>query len=47
MCIHELKKMGFELDVDIVDTEQAFSARVQSLVYDLTLSECRFQHGAL
>jgi two-component system, cell cycle sensor histidine kinase and response regulator CckA len=40
-CIQELNKAGFKLEVDIVDTEEAFVARLQSRVYDLILSDYR------
>src|ERR1700747_3185528 len=41
LCIEELKKAGFELQADVVDTEDAFAARLQSRVYDLILSDFR------
>src|ERR1022692_373238 len=41
LCIEELKKAGFELQADAVDTEEAFSTRLQSRVYDLILSDFR------
>lgn len=41
LCIQELKKAGFELQADAVDTEEAFAAKLQSCIYDLILSDFR------
>jgi PAS domain S-box-containing protein len=41
LCIHELNKAGFELQVDAVDTEEGFVAKLQSRVYDLILADNR------
>ena len=41
LCIQELKKAGFELQADAVDTEEAFAAKLQSRIYDLILSDFR------
>jgi len=41
LCIQELKKAGIEVDADVVDTEGAFVARLQSQVYDVILSDYR------
>ena len=30
LCIHELKKAGFELDADAADSEEAFAAKLES-----------------
>jgi two-component system, cell cycle sensor histidine kinase and response regulator CckA len=39
LCIQELDKAGFQPQVDVVDTEQAFVARLQSQVYDIILAD--------
>jgi len=39
LCIQELNKAGFELQVDAVDTEEAFASKLQSCGYDLILSD--------
>jgi two-component system, cell cycle sensor histidine kinase and response regulator CckA len=41
LSIQELNRAGFEIHSDAVDTEAAFSARLQSGVYDLILSDFR------
>src|ERR1700722_6271900 len=41
LCVGELKKAGFAFDADVVDTEGAFIANLQSRVYDLVLSDYR------
>src|SRR3984885_2386508 len=41
LCTQELKKAGFELQVDAVNTEEAFATKLQSCVYDLILSDFR------
>jgi two-component system, cell cycle sensor histidine kinase and response regulator CckA len=41
LCIQELNKAGFELQADVVDTEEAFAAKLQSCIYDLILSDYR------
>ena len=41
LCTQELKKAGFELQADAVDTEEGFAAKLQSRVYDLILSDYR------
>lgn len=39
LYIQQLSKAGFELQVDAVDTEEGFAARLQSRVYDLILAD--------
>jgi hypothetical protein len=39
LCIREMKKKGFELQLDAVDTEEGFAAKLQSRVYDLILAD--------
>ncbi len=39
LCIQELNKAGFELVVDAVDTEEGFTAKLQSCIYDLILAD--------
>ncbi len=39
LCCLQLRKAGFDLQADIVDTEQAFADKLQSCVYDLILSD--------
>jgi two-component system, cell cycle sensor histidine kinase and response regulator CckA len=39
LCLLELKKAGFELHADVVDTEEAFAGKLRSQVYDLILSD--------
>ena len=41
LCTQELKKAGFDLHADAVDTEEGFAARLQSYDYDLILSDFR------
>src|ERR1700719_1535840 len=39
LCFLELRKAGFELQADVVDTEEAFAEKLRSHVYDLILSD--------
>jgi len=39
LLIRELTKAGFVLDADVVDSEEAFSGKLNSQVYDLILSD--------
>jgi two-component system cell cycle sensor histidine kinase/response regulator CckA len=41
LCIQELNKAGFELQADVVDTEEGFASKLQSCAYDLILSDFR------
>jgi two-component system cell cycle sensor histidine kinase/response regulator CckA len=41
LCIQELNKAGFELQADVVDTEDGFASKLQSCGYDLILSDFR------
>src|ERR1700691_5729503 len=41
LCIQEMNKAGFELQVDAVDTEEDFTKKLQSCDYDLILSDFR------
>jgi len=41
LCIQELNKAGFELKVDVVDTEESFAAKLHSRIYDLILADNR------
>jgi PAS domain S-box-containing protein len=41
LCIQEMNKAGFELQVDAVDTEEDFTKKLQSQIYDLILSDFR------
>src|SRR5580704_16376888 len=41
MCVRELGKGGFTLQMDAVDTEEGFTAKLQSGVYDVILSDFR------
>ena len=41
LCIQELKKAGFELQADAVDTEENFVSKLQSCDYHLILSDFR------
>src|ERR1700722_2343913 len=39
LCFLEVQKAGFELHADVVDTEEAFTEKLRSHVYDLILSD--------
>jgi CheY-like chemotaxis protein len=41
LCLLELKKAGFRVEADAVDTEDAFALRLESQNYDLILSDYR------
>ncbi len=41
LCIRELKKAGFTLRADVVDTQDGFAEKLQSRDYDLILSDFR------
>jgi len=41
LCIRELKKSGFELQIDAVETEAGFATKLQVSTYDLILSDYR------
>jgi signal transduction histidine kinase len=41
LCVRALKKAGFEVQADTVDSQEGFAARLQSCVYDLILSDYR------
>ena len=41
LSIRELNKAGFEIQADVVDTREAFAAKLQSRIYDVVLSDYR------
>jgi two-component system, cell cycle sensor histidine kinase and response regulator CckA len=41
LCLEELSKAGFQLQSDVVDTEEAFVAKLQSQHYDFILADYR------
>ena len=41
LCIHELRNAGFDPQVDAVDSQEAFTTKLQSQSYDVILSDFR------
>jgi|HubBroStandDraft_6_1064221.scaffolds.fasta_scaffold00376_13 two-component system cell cycle sensor histidine kinase/response regulator CckA len=39
LCFRELSKAGFKLQTDVVDSQEAFAAKIRSQIYDVVLSD--------
>src|SRR5690242_19746029 len=40
LCVHDLKKAGFEPHADVVSTRSEFTQKLRSKTYDVIVSEC-------
>jgi signal transduction histidine kinase len=44
LCLHELRKAGFEVTADVVETPEEFEERLRSNLYDLVLADYNLPH---